>query len=198
MLLLRHAGPARRAGRRLCPDPDGCGRNRRPLARLRRLGVPAAIPDGAFLLRGRAAAPGVARRPHARRCAGPHGPCRTRGRLRLGRRRRPCRHGDVLRKPGSLRGLLPHALVGRNRMGRGGRGGGVRLVAAVPHQGSFRHVQPVRASGSRPALSALGSLAALAASAGTFSWAHDGAGRARYAGARHAKTRKEGTWPTSK
>ena len=48
------------------------------------------------------------------------------------------------------------------------------------------------------ALSALGSLAALAASAGTFLWAHDGAGRARYAGARHAKTRKEGTWPTSK
>lgn len=48
------------------------------------------------------------------------------------------------------------------------------------------------------ALSALGSLAALAASAGTFLWAHDGAGRARYAGARHAKTQKEGTWPTSK
>ena len=73
---------------------------------------------------------------------------RTRGRLRLGRLRRPCRHGDVLRKLGSLRGLLPHALVGRNRMGRGGRGGGVRLVAAVPHQGSLRHVRPVRAAGS--------------------------------------------------
>ena len=83
----------------------GAGESRRPLARLRRLGVPAAVPDGAFLLRGRAAAPGVARRPHARRCAGPHGPCRTRGRLRLGRLRRPCRHGDVLRKLGSLRGL---------------------------------------------------------------------------------------------